>query len=96
MKGSSQARRIHALSMFFAAVPFAFALIRYGQTGSDLRYLWVALASWLGATLVMVVGKAPGRILTVKVALSAGAFVMAMLFALLAVVLLGTTVELGI
>ena len=96
MKGSSQARRIHALSMFFAAVPFAFALIRYGQTGPDLRYLWLALASWLGATLVMVVGKAPSRILTMKVALSAGAFVMAMLFALLAVVLLGTTVELGI
>jgi hypothetical protein len=96
MKWLSQERRIHALSIFFAALPFAFALIRYAQTGSDLRYLWAALASWPGATLVMVVGKAPSRILKVKVALSAGAFVMATLFALLAAVLLGTTVGPGI
>ena len=96
MKWSPQERRIHALSIFFAAVPFAFALIRYGQTGYDLRYLWVALASLLGATMVMVVGKAYSRALNVRVALSAGAFVIATLFGVLAAVLLGTTVGPGI
>ena len=96
MKSSPRERRIHGLSILFAAVPFAFALIRLGQTGYDVRYLWVALASLLGATMVMVVGKACSRGLTVRVALSAGAFVIATLFAVLAAVLLGTTVGPGI
>lgn len=96
MKWSPQERRIHALSILFAAVPVAFALIRLGQTGYDARYLWVALASLLGATMVMVVGKAYSRGLTVRVALSAGAFVTATLFAVLAAMLLGTTVGPGI
>jgi len=96
MKWSVHERRIHALSILFAALPFAFALIRFGQTGSDLRYLWVALASLLGATMVMAVGKAYSRGLTVRVALSAGAFVIATLFAVLAAVLLGTRMGPGI
>jgi len=96
MRWSAQERRIHALSILFAAVPFAFALIRFGQTGYDVRYLCVALASLLGATMVMVVGNAYTRGLTVRVALSAGAFVIATLCAMLAAVLLGTTVGLGI
>ena len=96
MRWSTQERRIHALSILFAGVPFAFALIRFGQTGYDVRYLWVALASLLGATMVMVVGKACSRGLTVRVALSAGAFVIATLFAVLVAVLLGTTVGPGI
>jgi hypothetical protein len=96
MKWSPQERRIHALSIFFAAVPFAFALIRAGRTGYDLRYFWVALASLLGATMVMAVGNAYSRGLKVRVALSAGAFVIATLCAVLAAVLLGTTVGPGI
>jgi hypothetical protein len=96
MKWSPQERWIHALSIFFAAAPFAFALTRAGRTGYDLRYLWVALASLLGATMVMVVGKAHQRGLKLRVALSAGAFVIATLFAVLAAVLLGTIVGPGI
>lgn len=61
MNWSPQERRIHALSIFLVAVPFAFALIRASRTGYDLRYLWVALASLLGATMVMAVGKAYSR-----------------------------------
>jgi hypothetical protein len=96
MTRSPRQRRIHALSLLFAAVPFAFALIRLGQTGYDVRYLWVALASLLGATTVMVVGRAHNRGLTMAVALAAGAFVTATLFAVLAAVLLGTTLGPGI
>jgi peptidoglycan/LPS O-acetylase OafA/YrhL len=96
MKRSSQERRIHALSIVFAAVPFAFALIRAVRTGYDLRYLWVALASLVGATSVMVVGRAYSRRPHVVVALSAGAFVIATLFAVLAALPLGTKVGPGI
>ena len=96
MKGAPRERRTYALSIFFAAVPFAFALIRAGRTGYDLRYFWVAVASLVGATMVMAAGRAYGRGLEVSVALSAGAFVVATLFAVLAAVLLGTTVGPGI
>jgi hypothetical protein len=96
MKWSAHERRIHALSIFFAAVPFGFALIRFGQTGYDLRYLWVALASLLGASMVVVVGQPYGRGLPGRVVLSAGAFVIATLFAVLAAMLLGTAVGPGI
>jgi peptidoglycan/LPS O-acetylase OafA/YrhL len=96
MKRSPQGRRIHALSIGFATAPFGFALIRAVRTGSDLRYLWVALASLLGALAVMAVGKAFSRRPPLAVALSAGAFVVATLLAVVAAALLGTTVGPGI
>jgi len=34
------------------AVPFVFAGLRLLSTGSDLRYLWMALASTLGAAAI--------------------------------------------
>jgi hypothetical protein len=54
----SQSRRLIALSIFVAAVPFAFTLIRAARTGNDLRYFWVALASLLGALATVAVGRA--------------------------------------
>src|SRR6266853_775560 len=49
------------LSFLFAAAPFALALVRAVQTGHDMRLLWMALASFVGATVVMAVAKAGGR-----------------------------------
>src|SRR5438093_11243582 len=86
---------IQALSILFAAIPFAFALVRALRTGYDFRYLWVALASLLGAAALMAVRKRDNRKPQAAVALSAGAFVMATLCALLAASLLGTTAGLG-
>jgi hypothetical protein len=40
-----------ALIYLLAAIPFAFAIVRLAQTGSDLRYLGVAAATLLGALL---------------------------------------------
>jgi hypothetical protein len=96
MERSRQERAFHALSILLAAVPFAFALIRLGQTGYDARYIWVALASLLGATTVMVIGHASRRELIARIALVAAAFVMATLCAVLAAVLLGTTAGPGL
>ena len=41
-----------AVSVAFAALPFAFGAIRAVKTGSDVRYLWVALAAAIGALVV--------------------------------------------
>jgi hypothetical protein len=40
-------------SVFLAAVPVTFGLIRAVSTGNDVRYLWVAGAAILGSMAVM-------------------------------------------
>jgi hypothetical protein len=95
MKRSHRDWRIHGISILFAAVPFVFAAVRAIRTGYDFRYLWVALASLLGASVVMVVGKADSRRSNSAAALSAGVFVFATSLAVLAAWLLGTRVGPG-
>jgi hypothetical protein len=69
------------LSILFAAIPFAFGIVRALQTSSDLRYLWVAFGSFVGAVAVMAIGRARQRTPAVVLALSVIAFVAAVLFA---------------
>jgi hypothetical protein len=87
---------IHALSLLFGAAPFAFALVRAIRTRYDLRYLWVALAALLGATVVTALGKPYNRRPLAVVALSAGAFIVATALGVVAALLLGTTLGPGI
>ena len=96
MKRSPRSRWFHALSVVFAAVPFAFALVRAVRTGSDLRYLWIAIAALGGATATMAVARRHVSGPTAAVALSAGVFVMATLLGVLAALLLGTTLGPGV
>jgi len=95
MNSSANNRGIQALSILFAAAPFGFALIRAIRTGADLRYLWLALASLLGTSIVVVIGHAYNGGPRAAVTLSVGALVVAMLFAVVAALLLGTTAGLG-
>jgi len=43
---------LRLLTVLFAALPIGFATARAITTGWDLRYLWVAIASSVGAVLV--------------------------------------------
>jgi len=88
--------RLYALSTCFAALPFAFALFRAVETGDDFRYLWGALACLCGATAIMAVAGRTRLGSMAAVAVSAGVFIIATLFAVLAALLLGTTLGLGI
>jgi len=87
MRRSPRERLIQFVSILFAAIPFAFGLIRAVSTGYDLRYLWMALASLLGA--VMAVRTASNRKLKGVLALSALVLVVATVLAGLAAFLLG-------
>jgi hypothetical protein len=80
---------IYVVSILLASPPFAFAVIRAIRTGDDLRYLWVAIASLLGAAVVMAIGKARGRTSAGVLALAAGALAVATLLAVAAAVALG-------
>lgn len=77
MVSSIRQRFTRVLSIAFAAAPVAFALIRALATGSDLRFVWLALASFVGVALVMRVGQARRRRAGAIVALAAIAFAVA-------------------
>ena len=85
----------YGLSILFAAVPFAFAVVRAIRTGDDFRYLWVALASLLSALVVMVVEKTDRRGPIVAAARSIWVFVVATMVAVFAAWLLGARVGPG-
>lgn len=54
---SSREQRIYLLSILFAIAPFVAGLFRAFSTGTDLRLVWMAFASYVGAAAVMVVGR---------------------------------------
>jgi hypothetical protein len=89
MRRSPRERLIYFLSVLFAAVPFLFALIRALRTGYDLRFLWMAFASFLGAAVVMAVGKTRSRKPKGILALSALVLIVATLLAGAVAFLLG-------
>ncbi len=78
---------MRVLALLAAVVPFAFGLIRLAQTGNDARYLVVAAASLFAAAVAMKLAR------TARVAV---VFLAAMVLAVLAAMLLGTRLGLGI
>ena len=83
-----------ALGIIAAATPFAFALIRAVQTGSDFRYFWLAIASLVGAAITTRVGRTR-RNASSGVLVLLAAVVIATASAVAAALLLGTTWNVG-
>ena len=81
---------LRSLSVAFAALPLAFAVIRAVQTGGrDLRYIVVALAALIGAAAVHVAAGRHGRKPMIA-ALSVAVFMGSTLVAVIAALLIGT------
>jgi cytochrome oxidase Cu insertion factor (SCO1/SenC/PrrC family) len=53
------------------------------QTGTDWRYLWVAISAFVGSSIVIAVGKSQSRTSSVTVAIAALALIAATLTAVL-------------
>lgn len=84
------------LSIALAAAPFAFGLLRAYRTGYDLRMLWMAFASFLGASMVEAIRRACSRTRNHLLALSAVTLIMATLFAGATAFLLGARSAAGV
>lgn len=84
------------VAVALAVAPFVAALIRFTKTGNDARYFWVALAAFLGALAVMLIGKAGTQRKNVVLRLSAVAFAVSALLTVLASRLVGATAAFGI
>ena len=96
MTRSHREQRFHILSILFAMAPIAFALIRAFRSHYDLRMLWMALAAFVGATLVMTLGGVRRRGTRGIVVLGIGALIVAMLAAGWIAMRLGATAAAGI
>ena len=86
---------MRAFSAVLAATPFAFGLIRAIRTGTDLRYLWVAVAAMAGGVIVAAVARGFRRPLR-PAGLAAAVFVVSTVLAVTAAMLLGTRLGPGI
>lgn len=95
MGQSRRTRLLRSLAIALAALPLAFGLVRAISTGNDLRYVWVALASLLGAAVIMAVARSSSVGPLVAVAMSAAVFVISTFLAMLAALLLGTRMGAG-
>ena len=96
MRRSAAQWRMHILSLIFAILPPAFGAIRFVQTHSDLRMLWMALASLIGVSAVMLLGRARDRTTGAILTLAVMALVVGTLLARWTAIRLGATAESGI
>jgi len=86
---------LRALAVLFGAMPFAFGLIRAIETGTDVRYVWVALAAMFGGMIVIARARRSGRPLQ-PAAIAVAVFVTSTVLAIGAAMLLGTRFGPGI
>ena len=93
---SPRQRRLYLGSILFAIAPVACGVFRAVSSQYDLRMLWMALASFAGATLVMVLGRSRRRESRALYGLSALAFAVATLCAGWTAIRLGATAPFGI
>jgi Na+/H+-dicarboxylate symporter len=91
MNRSPGDRAKYILAILFAAAPFAFGIIRRVQTGHDFRLLWMAVASFIGALIVMVIRNARSQKAISVFALSVMTFVISALLAAATGFMLGST-----
>ena len=84
------------VAVALAIAPFVAALIRFTKTGNDARYFWVALAAFLGALIVLLIGRARTQRKDVVLRLSVVAFAVSTLLAVLASRLVGANAAFGI
>jgi hypothetical protein len=93
---SSRQRRLYLLSGGFAVLPPLVAIIRAFSANYDLRMLWMAFASFVGAALVMWIGGARKRPPKGVIALAGAALVAGTALAGLTAMWLGATAPFGI
>ena len=96
MKRSPREQILYFLSILFAIAPFVAGLFRATSTGTDLRLLWMALASALGATAVIAIMRARSAQAKSVFALSAAVLIVATIAAGCVGFLLGATAGPGV
>ena len=96
MMRTPRQRAARGVSLLLAAAPIGFALMAAFSGRRDLRMLWMAVASFIGASAVVLIGRRRRPAPRAIVAQAAGALVVAMLLAGWTAYRLGATAAAGI
>src|SRR5258706_16310609 len=96
MRRSPRQQITFILSIAFAAAPFGFALIRALSSRGDLRMLWMAIASGVGAVAATAIMKARGRGVASPLTMAIPLFIVGTLFAAGTAIVLGTKSGFGV
>ena len=91
MKRSSRELLFFVVGILMVAAPFAFGLLRGYKTGNDWRYLWVAIAAFIGSSVAIAIGRARSKASAVTIGVAVIALVVATLSAVLAAKFLTNT-----
>ena len=91
MKRTLRERLFLVVGILLIAAPFAFGLLRALTTGTDWRYLWVAIAAFVGSSVVIAIGRSQSKTSTVTVGIGAIALIVATLTAVLGAKFLANT-----
>jgi hypothetical protein len=91
MKRSSQEMLFLVAGILLIAAPFAFGLLRAFNTGTDWRYLWVAVGALLGTSAVIAIGRSKSSTSAVTIGTALNALLIATLAAVLAAKFVGNT-----
>lgn len=91
MRRSSRELLFVIAGILLIAAPFAFGVIRRLQTGTDWRYLYVAISAFIGSSVVIAIGRSRSRTSSVTVGISVIAFIAATLAAVLGAKFLADT-----
>ena len=79
MKRTSKELLFLIVGILLIAAPFAFGLLRGVTTGTDWRYLWVAISAFVGSSAVIAIGKSQSKTSTVTVGIAVIALIAATL-----------------
>jgi uncharacterized membrane protein YccC len=96
MRSLRRSRLLLLASVFLAAVPVTFGLIRAVSTGDDVRYLWLAGAAILGSMVASSLGRGSSGPAQVSLRRALGAVAAGTLCAAATAVLMGATAGPGV
>lgn len=91
MKRSSRELLFLIVGLLLIAAPFAFGLLRALETGTDWRYLWVAISAFVASSVVIAIGKSQSKTSTVTVGVAVTALLTATVAAVLGAKFLANT-----
>ena len=91
MKRSSREMALLVVGILLIAAPFVFGLLRAKQTGTDWRYLWVAISAFVGSSILIAIGRSRSKTSTVTVGIAAIALIVATLAAVVGAKFLANT-----
>ena len=83
MKRSGRETVFLLAGMLLIAAPFAFGILRVATTGNDWRYVWAALAAFIGSGAILAFGKARSSGSAITIGFAALALVAGTIVALL-------------